>query len=399
MGTSNCAQLVTSDREKWDKVFGGLVKLLKSQQEQLETLLKERHLLEDRIKTQHERWVSDIRLYEAHIAQINGDMVKKDMACVLEAAKGDLMLGLKQREASLHKWRLEETEDELADFQAWFSYLSQNSKANSEATSNGKGGRRYDLKSVGAKKLEAEVERLKLEYEKLVSEKNSEVSALLKEKTFVWNQYNNLESNLTSKLRSKEAEVENANEKIADVLATAELLQSSNDEKDEIIRGLNTKVAKMEAEVENANVKIADVLATTELLQSSNDEKDETIRRLNAKVAKMEADTENWKREISKLSRELEFLRKSRSAQVTSIMKPCSAQARTSSLGSRSCGRDISNLIDRKVSTPILTTVPSKGGAKGSGSLKKKRIEISETPKLFSSTFKVPKVKAPSTPS
>ena len=33
-------------------------------------------------------------------------MVKKDMACVLEAAKGDLMLGLKQREASLHKWRL-----------------------------------------------------------------------------------------------------------------------------------------------------------------------------------------------------------------------------------------------------------------------------------------------------
>jgi len=28
------------------------------------------------------------------------------MACVLEAAKGDLMLGLKQREASLHKSRL-----------------------------------------------------------------------------------------------------------------------------------------------------------------------------------------------------------------------------------------------------------------------------------------------------
>ena len=69
MGTSNCTQLVTSDREKWDKVFGGLVKLLKSQQEQLETLLKERHFLEDRIKTQHERWVSDIRLYEDHISQ------------------------------------------------------------------------------------------------------------------------------------------------------------------------------------------------------------------------------------------------------------------------------------------------------------------------------------------
>ncbi|KAB5531923.1 hypothetical protein DKX38_018593 [Salix brachista] len=63
---------------------------------------------------------------------------------------------------------VKETEDELADFQALFSYLSPNSKANSEATSNGKGGRSYDLKSGGAKKLEAEVERLKLENEKIV---------------------------------------------------------------------------------------------------------------------------------------------------------------------------------------------------------------------------------------
>ncbi|KAB5547678.1 hypothetical protein DKX38_011084 [Salix brachista] len=60
---------------------------------------------------------------------------------------------------------VKETEDELADFQALFS---PNSKANSEATSNGKGGRSYDLKSGGAKKLEAEVERLKLENEKIV---------------------------------------------------------------------------------------------------------------------------------------------------------------------------------------------------------------------------------------
>ncbi|KAJ6390865.1 hypothetical protein OIU77_024968 [Salix suchowensis] len=63
---------------------------------------------------------------------------------------------------------VKETEDELADFQALFSYLSPNSKANSEATSNGKGGRSYDMKSGGAKKLKAEVERLKLENEKIV---------------------------------------------------------------------------------------------------------------------------------------------------------------------------------------------------------------------------------------
>ncbi|CAK7346194.1 unnamed protein product [Dovyalis caffra] len=334
MGTSKCTQFVTSDREKWDKVFGGLLKLIKNQQEQLETFLKERKILEDRVKTQHERWFSDIRFYEDYILQINGDLVEKDMACLLETAKGDLMLDLKQREASLHKSRLEQTEDELADFRAWFDYLSQNLKSNSKETANGKGGSHSDLKSNGAKKLEAEVERLKLENEKLVSEKNSEVSALLKEKTFVWNQYSILESNLTSKLRSKEAEVEKANEKIVEVLATAELLQSSNDEKDEI------------------------------------------IRRLNTKVAKMEADTENQKEEISKLSQQLEFLRKSRSAQVTPIMKPCGAQARTSTLGIKSCDKKVRNLVDRKVLAAIQATVPSKDAEKGSGSLKKKGLTL-----------------------
>ncbi|KAJ6953485.1 kinesin-like protein KIF20B [Populus alba x Populus x berolinensis] len=354
MGTSKRTQVVTSDREKWDKVFGGLVKLLKNQQEQLETLLKERKILEDRIKTQHERWVSDIRLYDDHILQIKGGLVEKDMTCLLEAAKGNLMLGLKQREVSLHELKLEQTEDELADFRALFGYLSQSLKENSEETAIGKGPGHSDLKSGEAKKLEAEIERLKLENEKLVFEKNSEVSALLKGKNFVSNQYDILESNLTNKLRIKEAEVEKANEKIAEVLATAELLQSSNDEKDEI------------------------------------------IQRLNNKVAKMEADTKKWKEETHKLSRELELLRKLRTAQITPVVKPCSAPVRTFTLGVKSCGRDC-KLVDRKV---LQYAVPSKDAEKSSRSLKKKRMDVSvfEAPRLFSSSFKIPKVKVPSTP-
>ncbi|KAB5568141.1 hypothetical protein DKX38_001934 [Salix brachista] len=354
MGTSNRTQAVTSDREKWDKVFGGLVKLLKNQQEQLENLLKERKILEGRIKTQHESWVSDTRLYEDYILQIKRGLVEKDMACLLEAAKGDLMLGLKLKEVSLHKLKLEQTEDELADFRALFSCLSQSIKANSEETANGKDPRHSDLKSGKAKKLEAEVEKLKLENEKLVFEKNSEVSASQKRKTFVWNQYDILESNLTIKLRIKEAEVEKANEKIAEVLAISESLQSSNDEKDEI------------------------------------------IQRFNNKVAKMEADTKKWKEDTSKLSRELELLRKSRSAQITPVMKPCSAPLGTFTLGVKSCGKDY-NLVGRKV---LKSAVPSMDAEKVSRSLKKKRVDVTvfEAPRLFSSSFKVPKVKVTSTP-
>lgn len=60
----------SSDRENWQKIFNGLVEMLQTQQRQLETLAKERKLLEDRIRMQHERWVSDVRLLEDQISQV-----------------------------------------------------------------------------------------------------------------------------------------------------------------------------------------------------------------------------------------------------------------------------------------------------------------------------------------
>ena len=69
MGAKTRSQ-VSSDRQKWDKIFKGLVKMLKTQQQPLETLAKERKILEDRINMQYERWVSDVRLYEDHISQV-----------------------------------------------------------------------------------------------------------------------------------------------------------------------------------------------------------------------------------------------------------------------------------------------------------------------------------------
>lgn len=57
-------------RRNWGKIFNAVTQMLRTQQNQLETLVKERKLLEDRVRTQHERWVADIRLYEDHISQV-----------------------------------------------------------------------------------------------------------------------------------------------------------------------------------------------------------------------------------------------------------------------------------------------------------------------------------------
>ncbi|XP_022772652.1 uncharacterized protein LOC111315298 isoform X2 [Durio zibethinus] len=305
MGAKTRSQ-VSSERQKWDKIFEGLVKMLKTLQQQLETLVKERKILEDRINMQYERWVSDVRLYEDHISQMTRDLELKEMARVLEAAKADMMVGLKHREAYLCKLKLEATEDELTDFRIWFDILSKNSKDPKE-TKNGMSGRKDSgSKSVILRTSEADLRRLKLEYENLALEKNSQVATLVAENKFAWNQFNILESQYTEKLKSKNSELEKANTKIEALISNMEELRSSNTEKDEI------------------------------------------IERLKSEVSQKEADASRFHEEVSKISREVELLRKYGSSSCTHVIKRCAAGRRTSILGGKNGGSEGCNVIVQK---------------------------------------------------
>lgn len=132
--------------------------------------------------------------------------------------------------------------------------------------------------------------RLKGECEKLASEKYSEVSALLAEKKFVWNQYSIMENDYVNKLKTKQDEVEKANEKI------------------------KVLVSSMEQQ------------------QSENNEKDSRISQLESRVAEMEAETKRLNNEISGLSVELESLRKFRNNQVTPVLNHCTEGANDSGI-------------------------------------------------------------------
>ncbi|KAL6995838.1 hypothetical protein U1Q18_005974 [Sarracenia purpurea var. burkii] len=175
------------------------------------------------------------------------------------------------------------------------------------------------------------------------------MEALLSERNFVWNQYKMRESDLTDRLKSKSTEVEQANEKIQNLLTSMEILQSSNSEKDKMILNLKTDMAELEA----------------------------------ASVKKSE--------EISRLSRELELVRKARSNSITPVLRHCSAKSR---VGEENRGTtEVRNVIPKKESHP------SQVIHKGCGSSKRRAfdpIPISETPKLFTSAFKVPKLKSAS---
>ncbi|XP_038884859.1 uncharacterized protein LOC120075491 [Benincasa hispida] len=282
----------SSERQNWEKIFSALVRMLETQQKQLETLVKERKLLEDRIRMQHNRWISDTRLYEDFICQLKGDLVLRDRERSLEASKLDLNMSLKQRDSFLCQIISEYTNDELQDFKELFSLLSTKITDPSDVTSRSSlhSGKSNERKR-NSKTLNIEVQRLQNANEKLQSERSSEVTALLAEKTFVWNQYNIMENDYKSKLRHERTEVE------------------------------------------LACTKIENLLANMERLQSLNDEKDCTIGALESKLEKMGIDSRKLNDEISRISHELEVLRKHNGASVTPMLNRCTSGYRIFGFG------------------------------------------------------------------
>ncbi|CAA3002198.1 spindle apparatus lin-5 [Olea europaea subsp. europaea] len=321
----------SSDRErKWDKVFNALVKMSQN-------LQKEREILEDRVKFLHDL------IFQMKIEQ------------KVESVKAELMMGLKEREAFIFKHKYEDTDTELSDFREWFDYLSEKC-AEPKAISDGASTAR---EVRGNMALQNEMRRLRGEIEKCNSEKDSEVSALLAEKNFIWNQYKTMETDFTDQLRRKCAEVEYSNGKIKALGSKMEELQFSNE-------------------------------------------------KLRTDLAMLESDSNKKSEEISRLSKEIELI-KSRSGSATPALRRCREETGTLKNSSME-GRAITVKKELYSSQTLEKLAPSKptarkstGGKapkkqlaiKGSSSSKRKAdvITIPDTPKLFTSSFKVPKLK------
>ncbi|KAM6543952.1 hypothetical protein CsatB_008399 [Cannabis sativa] len=333
MGTARTRRpKAPSDQQNWQNIFNALVEMLQTQQIQLEWLAKERKILEDRIIMQQDRWVSDIRLLEDQISQARRDLLVHDMTGSLELAKAELVMGLKHRDAHIHKLRLEYTQTELEAFKVFKLKCSEPESGVRERNTKTLGNSKSEEHRY--EKLESEVRSLKQEYDKLYLEKQSEVSALLAEKTFVWNQYNILETNL----RSKNSEIEQADEKLKN-----------------LISGM-------------------------EQLQSSNNCKDECIARLTSELNKMKKESSKLKAETGRLSQEVDLLRKSRSASITPVLTRCTSRTKTSNLWGKTSDTDS-------------TDVSEKGSKRSKRKADDDVVPTSVTPKLFSATFKVPKLK------
>lgn len=157
------------------------------------------------------------------------------------------------------------------------------------------------------KALHEEVRKLKNELERSKVDRSSEISALLAEKNFIWNQYKQMETSLTEKIRKERDEAKNANEKVQMLVSRADELQISNE-------------------------------------------------RLKANIATVESESNKKNEEIAKLMKEIETL-KARSGSASTSLRPCRAgSASSSGRGKKSSTTRASTIKVKKESDSSQTT-------------------------------------------
>ncbi|KAL6524809.1 hypothetical protein OROMI_030402 [Orobanche minor] len=326
-----------SDREmNWDKVFDALAKSTM-------ILQKDRELLVNRVKSLQKV------IYRMKLEQ------------KVQSTKAVFLLSLKDRDAINYKRRYENTCIYLDDAAEVIEYLCKKCvelKDTSDAVSN---------KAPGSqnKTLQNEVNKLKSEIAKINLDKSTEHSALVAEKNFAWNQFKLLENNLSKENREKE----------------------------------KLKLMLNRSEVSN--------------------------KKLKTDLAKMESESLQKSEEILRLSKEIEVLR-SRTESATPLLRPCmggyegvikvkreadssqnfAKMARIKQPAHKSTGGKAPRkrfMTERRNLGPSWLAMvlgyehPHAVHTKGrSSSSKRKAVEvitIPDSPKLFNSSFRVPKLR------
>ncbi|XP_056686575.1 uncharacterized protein [Spinacia oleracea] len=253
------------DHQKWEVIFNTLKQMLKKQVSQLDSLIEDRQILQERIRIQHQRWKSENQ------RQLSMCELEK----FVEISKADLLLSYQKRDALVNTRKLEHTLSELDDFKAWYNILSHRcpdeegmSPDKVYESLKARGGEHINSTSREESKhhstLEKEVAMLKREYKKLSVKHTSDLYALQNEKDFVWNQYKMLEG----QLNNKNDEINQANERITNLVKNMEQLQSANIEKDETLTTLRANTTELEAAVKKKDRDISRLSKEIELLRS-----------------------------------------------------------------------------------------------------------------------------------
>ncbi|KAI5084557.1 hypothetical protein GOP47_0000726 [Adiantum capillus-veneris] len=244
--------------------------------EQASILLEEKKLLEEKVKLQHDLWDLDKQQLEQALIRTKKEHESRNAIQSYQIAALHVSLGSYRQEALMFKLRLEGAVDEveilssrlhvlnvqLQEKDAQFceahnkhlqreAHLQQQQRlaaGKSISNSHQQASNMQYLNEL-KRKHELEVENLKKEQCALSLKRKEEMSALLREKNFVWDQLKRMENDFTSRLDTKKQELKCAEEALQKLELRVDGLQKAHDEKTVEATVLRINVQAVEAEL------------------------------------------------------------------------------------------------------------------------------------------------------
>ncbi|PKA57988.1 hypothetical protein AXF42_Ash012527 [Apostasia shenzhenica] len=375
----------SSEIQLWSQIYKAMKDSLLSQQSQIESLINDREFLQDYVQIQQQHWSARKRFLESHISQMEREQMKSRQ---IETAKLDLIVYMKESEALCFKQQLELAESDLEDYRVHMEVMSAEKEKVKEMLERVGTDKENDAVDISTPSedtiaLKKEVKALKLSHRKLCIRKDTEVSALLAEKDFVWNQFKKMETEYLSLLKSKRAEANQAKDAAEKLQVGMEKLQVSMNGKEEIIIKLEAERSRLEldlrkhaeeAELSNNELKRLRLAAT---------EKDDIIAKLRGEICKLQMGLGGSDIKASTSSGEKKPGRTSK--RTCSTVEPiypqkCSTKRKLEIADSNTSQkrRTSSKRVHRAMSEPtVVRATPRRA----------------EKPSLFHSDFKIPKLK------
>ncbi|KAJ1282190.1 hypothetical protein BS78_03G032200 [Paspalum vaginatum] len=234
---------------EWRRAYDRLVKMLLQAHAVAEELSVERDHLLAELEFQRMGRLEREEIFRIRFQQIWRDEERSERA---EKAEAAVLVADKELHVDCYEKLLELAASDFYDFKNCITNLAAENTELKAKVEKFEVQQEHNENSHNAKDLRAEIRKLKQAYKALKSEKDKEILALQREKTFVWNQYN-----------TKEQE--------------AQKLQKSLDELQVITQKKDDEIVRLQLEVINAKermlVKDKDASETGQKLKKVINEK------------------------------------------------------------------------------------------------------------------------------
>ncbi|KAJ4807177.1 GRIP and coiled-coil domain-containing protein 2 [Rhynchospora pubera] len=374
-----------SSRRELLKALRSLQLLFQSEHLKNEELLADREYLLELIELRNEQWARHVSLLQSRIDHVKTQELKMKE---FNAAKLELLVDIKERKASSYKEYAELAETDLEDASTCIEALGHEITALKGKLNNAETTRptfAYDSTEIKDLTLELKKRKhgykaLKSEKEAKIAEKENQIEALIAAQDFVRNQYKIMEAEYVAAVKLKNSDLDKSNEEVKMVKQNLQAVEASILEKDSIITAIKEEMA---ASISGKNDAISQL---NDKFQASNSKKDDMISRLNGEIENLKIILKEKDQMISGLHTDVANY----AARAGPICKPADSRtSRTLRSGTKrsrecesvSCAQPSAN---KSASGQRQHYTRSQGSASAS---------TAETRILFSSSFKVPKLK------